>query len=145
MAKTTIKFLVRPPDGEGLDIRAPKFYHFNQNNSGGYYVMDVDLGIGPDIIVEAHDADHAISRLEQIGEAYPGDFHQYCSCCGIRWSTYMEDDDGYKSPSKYGTPLTEYEAPYSDERIFVHYLNGMVECWDIRRTERKGEAKRLEL
>lgn len=66
-----------------------KFYLFNQNNSGGTFVIDENAGIGFCVVVEAENEEQAISRAENIGLYWDGVADEIdCECCGDRWSTY---------------------------------------------------------
>lgn len=103
-----------------------KFWNFSQNNSGGYFVSDEIYGVCEEIIVEAQTSDEAWSRLESIGENVSG-FWNSCSCCGDRWSNWLDDDDGEDVPSIYGEPLDKVECSYLRGKCFVHYCDGTIE------------------
>lgn len=94
-----------------------KFFEFPQNNSGGYYVRDTANGVGESIIVEATDAQHALERLQEIGDKTSCDFWSWCDCCGERWPTFLSDREGLESP----------EPKYTRGEYFVHYLDGRIE------------------
>lgn len=100
-----------------------KFYYFDQNNSGGYFVKDDVHGICESVIIEAVDAKNAWERLQSIGKNVSG-FNAYCSCCGERWSDYLSDDDGRDVPMIYDTKVEEYKKGPFHQRCFVHYLDG---------------------
>ncbi len=100
-----------------------KFYTFNQNNSGGYFVEDDNAGVCEYVIVEAISAIDAYNRLCKIGESVNG-FHSFCSCCGERWSDYINDSDGKDRPEIYGEPVESYEKNWYRSRAFVHYIDG---------------------
>lgn len=100
------------------------FYHFNQNNSGGYFVEDDKAGVCEDVIIEADTAEEAEERLEKIGETVDG-FHEYCPCCGERWpGGLIDDDDGTEQPKIYDTPVDQQNAEMFRKRCFVHYKDG---------------------
>lgn len=61
------------------------FYGFNQNNSGGHFVVDDSLCHR--LFIEADDKDEAISKAEELGCYWDGvDKGIDCPCCGDRWS-----------------------------------------------------------
>lgn len=66
------------------------FYVFDQNNSGGYFVIDEN--ISSEIIIEAMDEQQAITRLNEIIDQKP-EYTNFCPCCGTRW--YPEFSDVY--------------------------------------------------
>lgn len=75
-----------------------KFYLFNQNNSGGSFVVDDNLTHR--VLIEADTVDEAIERAENLGMYWHGVEDGYdCPCCGDRW--YTPDDEGMKFPFEY--------------------------------------------
>ena len=93
-----------------------KFFHFSQNNSGGYWDDDHSVGIGRHVIIEAVDEDDAISRAEKIGLYFDGSGD--CPCCGNRWSSYIE---GEEYPEVYGEKMVHCEEVTD---IFIHNFDG---------------------
>lgn len=67
-----------------LEAAIPKgtWFHFNQNNSGGYYT-----GPARNVLIAAEDMDAARARLE----AQEGYSSESCSCCGSRWYGHEMD------------------------------------------------------
>ena len=104
----------------------PLFYTFNQNNSGGYFVKDNDVGVSEFMIIEAYSAEDAWIRLQKIGEDVQG-FNNYCPCCGERWPDWMDDDEGTKEPELYGEPIKGYKNDFFEKECFIHYLDGKIE------------------
>jgi hypothetical protein len=100
-----------------------KFYTFSQNNSGGYFIEDLENGVCEYVIVEAASPDDAKDRLYRIGAKTPN-FHKYCSCCGERWQTWIDEEDGTPVPMIYDTPVEESESGMFREKAFVHYFDG---------------------
>lgn len=103
-----------------------KFFEFNQNNSGGEFVLDEDRGITHYVIIEALTAEHANALAEGIGLYFDGE--DDCPCCGDRWSSAWDDKDGTDIPSIYGEDVSTYISlmvwmPPGKE-IVVHYLDG---------------------
>lgn len=64
------------------------FYVFNQNNSGGYFVIDEN--VAATVVIEAKNAKQAGERLEEIINA-DGKYTSFCGCCGRRWSPDYAD------------------------------------------------------
>ncbi|CYV04216.1 hypothetical protein HO640_10350 [Streptococcus suis] len=77
------------------------FYVFDQNNSGGYFVIDEN--VTSEIIIEATEEAKALGRLEEILSQKP-EYMEYCSCCGERW--YPEYSDVY---TRYWVSDEQYE------------------------------------
>jgi len=108
------------------------FYYISQNNAGGYWITNDNVGIGAHIFIQAHTAEEAIATLEKIGEDVIG-LHDYCNCCGERWFLDAEDMEEY---AKSGYPQIrdthiEEGVPKSymknKEFAFVHYIDGTIE------------------
>ena len=85
------------------------FYAFDQNNSGGYYVIDEN--VTHEIIIEATKKSEAVERLEEILSQKPK-YTEYCSCCGKRW--YPEYPEVY----------TRYEVSNERYEDFEYERNG---------------------
>lgn len=115
------------------------FYDFRQNNSGGSFVYDANSGISIHVIVEADNEFAAKNKAETIGIYFDGcSTGRDCSCCGDRWSDYV---DGEVVPSIYGTEVKpNQDYPAADEKSFgtkwrpegepdgfIHYADGRVE------------------
>lgn len=62
-----------------------KYYLFKQNNSGGYYIEDENLGISSNLIIKADNEDIADEIFDNISKQYGESFHSFCECCGPRW------------------------------------------------------------
>lgn len=114
------------------------FYTFVQNNSGGYYIQNEDVGAF--VIIEGNDCRHITERAKDIFE----DYSEYCSCCGERWEFWMLDDDEDldKIPMIYEHKANEYkEKWYKGDKIIIHYLDGTKECLTIMEEEIKREKQ----
>lgn len=98
------------------------FFHFNQNNSGGYFIEGDE--VWRDVIIEAKDAKHANEIAEQIGIYFHGSCKgRDCSCCGDRWHEVMGMDGSVK-PSIYGEELKEVKEGLFRDKCYIYYLNG---------------------
>ncbi len=102
-----------------------KFWTFEQNNSGGYFVVDDKNGVCECVVVEAQTPDEAWNRLKEIGDKVDG-FWRSCNCCGERWSSWLDEEDGKDVPMLYNVPLDEAEKCMFQDSAFVHYLDGTV-------------------
>ena len=61
------------------------FYEFNQNNSGGHFVVDDKLCHR--LFIEADNECEAINKAEELGCYWYGVSEgRDCSCCGDRWN-----------------------------------------------------------
>ena len=103
------------------------FYHFNQNNSGGWYHNNKDLC--HHVIIEAENAAEANELAESIGIYFNGvEDNLDCSCCGDRWCPVWGQGDD--EPLIYGTrpaaAYTEYFAEPGEVFCRVFYLDGNV-------------------
>lgn len=99
------------------------FYNFSQNNSGGYFINDDKNGVCEEIIIEAENVENALKRLSEIGKKVQN-FYSYCSCCGERWSDWLDESDGKKFPSIYDVPIEDVTKEMFRDRAFVHYIDG---------------------
>lgn len=122
-----------------------KFYHFNQNNSGGSFSFDEVAGITHNVIVEAIDYKHANMLAERIGLYFDGEGD--CPCCGDRWYSQWDETDGKPVPSIYGEPvgsqisMTAWMPP--GKETVVHYLDGRKEWFGVFTKEKKAKSKKV--
>ena len=101
-----------------------KFYLTDQNNSGGYYIINNDVSVY--VIVEADSAKDAKTHLRAITENYSN----FCPCCGERWWINLDEDDGNEVPSVYGEPIEKTECDaivYYLDDTKVKYVDGVKE------------------
>lgn len=96
-----------------------KWYHYDQNNSGGYCIRNDD--VGDDVFIQAYSAEQANEIFSDISE----DYNEYCQCCGERWY-YCDEGDGTDLPSKYGKSILDgtYATFYSDGYAILYGING---------------------
>lgn len=112
------------------------FYHYSQNNSFGIFDRYPDKGVGTDVIIEAYSAESANKRAKKIGIYFDGVEKDIdCPCCGDRWNDVDEDDRTIK-PAINGKALTDIESGYSREEVYIHYLNGNIECYEFKLSEK---------
>jgi hypothetical protein len=102
-----------------------KFYHFDQNNSGGSF--EVNDKVAHNVIIEAINPQHANQIAEGIGIYFDGcESGMDCSCCGDRWPR-ASDYDAAETPTIYGKPIEERREIFcrvGEPYCHVYYLNG---------------------
>jgi len=111
----------------------PKYWEFNQNNSGGSFEIDPKRGLGPRVWIEAVDRDHAIARALSIGIYFDGVREGMdCPCCGDRWYEPFSDD---------GRDQPEIDPQYAfnwHDTVYVHQLDGEIISIIDNREKEKG-------
>ncbi len=104
-----------------------KFYEFNQNNSGGSFV--VDENVCHRVVIEAHSESEAIAKAESLGCYWNGcDEGMDCSCCGDRW---------YASPSEIN--ISEWKEKGYRVNVYSHYKDAEERWFNLY-----GEFPRIE-
>lgn len=102
------------------------FYTYSQNNSGGHF--DVNDSVCEYVIVEADSAKEANSRAELLGIYFYGCSRGWdCSCCGDRWNSICDDEDGDAVPSIYGEPLDAVRHWVFRKQAYVCHKDGRKE------------------
>lgn len=109
------------------------FYHFRQNNSGGYF--HVNDRVSTSVYIEALSSDEANGLAKSKTGIYfdgAGD----CSCCGNRWSECWAAD-GTSEPMYYDKPITDvsgaslmspdYWVKVGEPYAIIYYLDGRVD------------------
>jgi hypothetical protein len=99
------------------------FYEYDQNNSGGGFIMNDDVAVN--VIIEADSTVEANAKAEEIGIYFDDDYDIDCECCGTRWSRAYGDGD--ETPMIYGTPVEDYNGswtPYGKAYAHVYYKDG---------------------
>lgn len=88
------------------------FYEFDQNNSGGSFVVNDE--VCHRLFIEADSEEQAISKAEELGCYWNGVADGIdCPCCGDRWSRYAEKIDLVKYAAE-GYEVSIYDGIYSD-------------------------------
>lgn len=98
-----------------------KWWHFSQNNSGGYFI-DNDV-VSHDVFIQARNAEEAEAKAAKIFEPYSA----YCGCCGERWCTSCYEDEGTDNPEKNGKPLSVTTKDMFNKTYILHHFDGRVE------------------
>jgi hypothetical protein len=102
------------------------FYNLSQNNSGGYFLEDDEVGVCENIIIEVNDITELEDRFDEIAAKVPG-FHDYCECCGERWHLPWRNESGDVEPMMYGESVYTIDPEMFRSRCFIHFLDGRVE------------------
>lgn len=100
------------------------YYTYSQNNSGGHFTTDDN--IGSYVIIAAKNANDANERARQIGVYFDGcSSGDDCSCCGDRWFE-ASDFDGKELPEIYGSSVEESIKDLSPfrESVVLHNVDG---------------------
>lgn len=99
-----------------------KWWVFDQNNSGGYFIQNDD--VDHYVAIQAINVQHAKQRAEDIFD----DYSEFCHCCGERWYLWgVDEEDGKAVPHVYDTPYTEVEPRRYRQNIILHYVDGTKE------------------
>lgn len=89
------------------------FYEFQQNNSGGVFVVNDVLCHR--LFIEANNADEAIHKAEELGCYWNGvEEGKDCPCCGDRWSRYFVEPVPLEKYAKEGYEVSVYDNIYRD-------------------------------
>lgn len=129
----SVKQLKRQPKKQKQSL----FYHYSQTNSFGIFDRYSDKGIGPDVIIEAYSAESANKRAKKIGIYFDGvEKGIDCPCCGDRWSKAYDDNKGTINPTINNKALDEIESGYSREEVYIHYIDGRIECYEFKLSEK---------
>lgn len=124
------------------------FYKFSQNNSGGSFIVNEQ--VGQYVIIEADNYNEANRLAQEKAHIYFDGCEDGtdCNCCGDRWySTY---DDGDEVPMIYDKTVEEFQEdpgiPSITKEISIHiyYKDGRHEniVFDAAAAAEKKEAQR---
>jgi hypothetical protein len=109
-----------------MSEKALKWYEYNQNNSGGYFVEPAQR-----VWVQGVDANDIVRRFESLDID-----ESFCDCCGLRWHHPFGDDDLTDEPEYYGeklSALTEKPRQFGNEVPFgcLVYVDGTTKILTI--------------
>lgn len=97
----------------------PQYFCYSQNNIMGIMITRPAEGIGPYVVIEAFDEDHADDRLQALlGDSYYG----YCECCGRRWGNVGSIYDNRGRVASWWANRTN---TFRDS-CYVHLLDGTI-------------------
>ena len=89
------------------------FYEFNQNNSGGHFVVNDKLCHR--LFIEADNEYEAIDKAEELGCYWDGVSQgRDCSCCGDRWHKDWLDPVDIETYAIEGYSVYVYDGIYRD-------------------------------
>lgn len=96
------------------------WYNFSQNNSGGRFDIDDEIGIGPQVWIEADDENRAVQKALSLGVYFNGVHDGMdCPCCGDRWHYPW---DGHNKPS------INYMFDFMwHNKVYLQHKNGTIE------------------
>jgi hypothetical protein len=124
-------------DQMSLPLGEPtRFYLYDQNNSGGYFVYDENFG--RNVLIEAHSPNEANEKMADMGCWS----HGCCSCCGDRWHSFYSGDtyDVYQTVEEVMARCAPDPAGPSwnrkGEDLVVHYLDGRREWFNKEAQEK---------
>lgn len=107
---------------EKLQAPIPKYFCYSQNNIMGIMIDRPSEGIGPYVVMEAFDEDHADDRLQALlGDSYFG----YCECCGRRWGNVRDTFENRGELSSWWLNRTNTFRD-TRARCYVHLLDGTI-------------------
>ena len=99
-----------------------KFFKFNQNNSGGSFVIDDKRGLGVNVWIEAANAEDANDHAERVGIYFNGcDDGTDCPCCGDRWYPKWSNDAGEDRPH-----IDDKWDFNWDDTVYAHAIDGTI-------------------
>ena len=106
------------------------FYKFDQNNSGGHFVVNDNLCHY--LIIEAANAEQAIEMAENLGCYWNGVEHgQDCPCCGDRWYREPDEIDLDKwMQSGYGVS-TYVSGTHGNRQEAIELWNSYYRCYTV--------------
>lgn len=116
-------------------MKNTKFFIFDQNNSGGRFVIDSDAGIGHIVFIEAQNAKEANIRAVSAGIHFDGvDDGTDCECCGDRWRRVYDSECGCKNNlEEIMEWLNDRYGSYPGDRVtYIHYLDGSIALADMK-------------
>lgn len=105
----------------GRGDQSMKWFLFEQNNSGGYFI-DND-SVCETVFIQARSAHEALNMAEFLFEPYS----EYCECCGPRWGYCVDDSDGTDVPMIYGVSIYESADGLFRKKCILHYADGCIE------------------
>lgn len=102
------------------------FFHFNQNNSGGFF--EDNEAVCADVIIEADSPSDANRRAEDVGIYFNGCAGgRDCECCGDRWYEQWYDEGGTENPTIYGRSVYELTQGLFREKCYIYRKDGSKE------------------
>lgn len=116
------------------------FFVYHQNNSGGSFEVNND--VGHEVIIEADTMLEANFKAQQIGIYFNGIAAGYdCDCCGDRWYDHPSRYDKCPTPESFVHELSFNHV----ERIVYYFDDGRKEVHDldVKAIQEEAEKERL--
>lgn len=102
------------------------WYSFQQNNSGGRFLIDETVDIY--VVVEETTIKKAIKRARSITKKH----REFCHCCGVRWS-FDEDD----------IEVHDYIPTYLGDSGILYDLDGSITKLPGRKCNRRNGDRHI--
>lgn len=104
------------------NTKTPRWFEFQQNNSGGSFVTDDAEGIGPHVWIQAYTPEQANDIAETKGIYFDGcQTGGDCPCCGDRWYRVWDGEDGSDTVEV----SEEWDFNWHDT-VYAHSLDGTI-------------------
>lgn len=107
----------------GSEPVALRWWCFDQNNSGGYFITNDT--VAEYVFIQARNATEAVAKAEAVFV----DHSEYCDCCGERWSYYVGKDDGKQTPEIYGTRIENVGPGIFRKEARLHHFDGHIQAY----------------
>lgn len=112
-------------EGAGSEPVALRWWCFDQNNSGGYFITNDT--VAEYVFIQARNATEAVAKAEAVFV----DHSEYCDCCGERWSYYVGEDDGKQTPEIYGTRIENVGPGIFRKEARLHHFDGHIQAYKL--------------
>lgn len=100
-----------------------KWWCIDQNNSGGYFFEDNNVGTS--VFFQGESLDSIQDKIEGILSGY----REYCPCCGERWDDdCLTEADGETIPMRYGRSIMSHsdDRYWDGDGYILYYADGRV-------------------
>lgn len=105
-----------------------KWFEYDQNNSGGSFVINDERGLGPRVYIQAHSHIEANAIAETKGIYFDGEGD--CECCGNRWHEVYGDGEE-------NLMLDYYDFSWYT-KVFLHHYGDKLETLTAKESLTKG-------
>jgi len=106
-----------------------RWFVFRQNNSGGSF--DYDENVGIHVYIQATSAKEANNRAEAIGIYFNGcEDGRDCDCCGDRWYSLWGDESGQDEFPMIGMFIRGADFQYRDYAL-LDEVGSMKDGYDV--------------
>lgn len=101
-----------------------KYFTYNQNNSGGYFIRNDE--VADYVIIQASSAKEADEKMSDISY----DHDSYCQCCGERWWIDSDESDGKDGPMVYKDDIRDsFEVNFDANNAYalIYNIDGTID------------------